>query len=351
MPSPSPFEAPRTRPAMSTKVRRVGMISLSWRSRRASQTRIRHGHVADIGLDRAERIIRRLRRRSLGQGVEQRRLADIGQPDDAAFETHEEACPVAVVSARLCGAADKNARAASAEKSPCRPLLVAPQENAYFMAQCKLSEDFSFVPTLFDPIQIGDLHLAEPHPHGAADPQPLERREPRAQCADARLLRPARLGRPDHHRGHLGDAAWASAMPIRPASGRRSRSTAGSSSPTPCTRPAAGSSCSSGTSAASPTRAFLDGAAAGRAERDRAQGQRQPAASRASLSSTPRALETDEIPASSTLSARARRTPRRPASTAWKCTAPTAICSTSSCRTAPTSAPTRTAARSRTAPG
>ena len=27
MPSPSPFEAPRTRPAMSTKVSRVGMIS------------------------------------------------------------------------------------------------------------------------------------------------------------------------------------------------------------------------------------------------------------------------------------------------------------------------------------
>jgi hypothetical protein len=27
LPSPSPFDAPRTRPAMSTKVRRVGMIS------------------------------------------------------------------------------------------------------------------------------------------------------------------------------------------------------------------------------------------------------------------------------------------------------------------------------------
>ena len=56
--------------------------------RQLVEPRIRHGHVADIGLDGAEGIVRRLRRRGLRQRVEQRRLADIGQSDDAAFETH-----------------------------------------------------------------------------------------------------------------------------------------------------------------------------------------------------------------------------------------------------------------------
>jgi len=36
--------------------------------------------LADIGLDRAERKIRRLRGGSAGQGIEERRLADIGRP-------------------------------------------------------------------------------------------------------------------------------------------------------------------------------------------------------------------------------------------------------------------------------
>src|SRR5262249_5844992 len=52
------------------------------------ETRIGHRHLADIGLDGAERIIGRLRRRGLGERIEKRRLADIGQTDDAAFETH-----------------------------------------------------------------------------------------------------------------------------------------------------------------------------------------------------------------------------------------------------------------------
>ena len=52
------------------------------------EARIGHGDLADIRLDRAERIIRRLRRRRLGQRVEQGRLADVRQPDDAAAETH-----------------------------------------------------------------------------------------------------------------------------------------------------------------------------------------------------------------------------------------------------------------------
>lgn len=53
------------------------------------EPRIGHCDIADIGLDRAERIVRRLRRLRLGQRVEQRGLADIRQPDDTAFETHD----------------------------------------------------------------------------------------------------------------------------------------------------------------------------------------------------------------------------------------------------------------------
>ncbi len=52
------------------------------------EPRIRHGDAPDIGLDRAERVVRRLGRRGRGQRVEQRRFADIGQADNAAVETH-----------------------------------------------------------------------------------------------------------------------------------------------------------------------------------------------------------------------------------------------------------------------
>ena len=53
------------------------------------EPRIGHRDLADIRLDGAERIVRRLRRRRLRQRVEQRRLADIGQSDDTAFESHD----------------------------------------------------------------------------------------------------------------------------------------------------------------------------------------------------------------------------------------------------------------------
>ena len=52
------------------------------------ETRIRHRDLADIRLDGAERIVRSLRRRRFGQRIEERRLADIRQSDDAAFEAH-----------------------------------------------------------------------------------------------------------------------------------------------------------------------------------------------------------------------------------------------------------------------
>src|SRR6266550_1730657 len=74
LPRPSPREAPRTSPAMSTKASRVG-----------------HCDLAEVRLDGAERIILRLRGRGLGQRVEQGGLADVRQPDDPAAESHVRA--------------------------------------------------------------------------------------------------------------------------------------------------------------------------------------------------------------------------------------------------------------------
>ena len=63
------------------------------------------------------------------------------------------------------------------------------------------------MPTLFDPLKIGDLEVPEPHRLGALDAQPVDRAGPGAERDDARLLRAARLRRPDHRRGDLGRAA------------------------------------------------------------------------------------------------------------------------------------------------
>ena len=52
------------------------------------QARVGHADDADVGLDRGERVVRR-EHVVLGQGVEQGRLADVGQADDADGETHE----------------------------------------------------------------------------------------------------------------------------------------------------------------------------------------------------------------------------------------------------------------------
>ncbi|MCY1296803.1 hypothetical protein D9M70_462140 [compost metagenome] len=53
----------------------------------AAEPRIRHFDHAHVGLDRAERIVFG-GDAGLGQGIEQRGLADVGQADDAAFEAH-----------------------------------------------------------------------------------------------------------------------------------------------------------------------------------------------------------------------------------------------------------------------
>ena len=51
------------------------------------QARIRYLDHADVGIDGAKRIVFR-RDPGPGQGIEQRRLAHVGQSDDATFETH-----------------------------------------------------------------------------------------------------------------------------------------------------------------------------------------------------------------------------------------------------------------------
>ena len=52
------------------------------------EPRIGNRHLAHVGLDGAERIVRGLRRRRFGQRVEQRGLAHVRQADNAAFKTH-----------------------------------------------------------------------------------------------------------------------------------------------------------------------------------------------------------------------------------------------------------------------
>ena len=49
---------------------------------------IRHGNITNIRFNGAERKIRRLRAGGFGQRVEQRRFANIGQADNAAFKSH-----------------------------------------------------------------------------------------------------------------------------------------------------------------------------------------------------------------------------------------------------------------------
>ena len=58
------------------------------------QPRIGHGDDADVGIDRAKGIIRRLGFARAGDGVKQGGLADIRQTDDSSFQHKfsEETC-------------------------------------------------------------------------------------------------------------------------------------------------------------------------------------------------------------------------------------------------------------------
>ncbi len=57
-------------------------------NRQGIETRVGHGHDADVGIDGAERIIFR-GDAGARQRVEECGLADVGQSDDTAFESHE----------------------------------------------------------------------------------------------------------------------------------------------------------------------------------------------------------------------------------------------------------------------
>ena len=59
------------------------------------EARVGQGHHADVGLDRRERVVRR-EHVVLGQGVEKRALADVGQADDADSECHKDRSLVAI---------------------------------------------------------------------------------------------------------------------------------------------------------------------------------------------------------------------------------------------------------------
>ena len=73
---------------MSTNSTIAGMTFSRLRDRgERCEPRVGHLDDADVRLDRAERIVLR-RDAGLGQRVEERGLADVGQADDAALEAH-----------------------------------------------------------------------------------------------------------------------------------------------------------------------------------------------------------------------------------------------------------------------
>ena len=88
LPRPSPLEAPSTRPAMSTNSMAVGTQLLRLDDgREHGEARVGHRDDADVRIDGAEWIVGR-RDAGLGQGIEEGRFADVGQADDAAFQSH-----------------------------------------------------------------------------------------------------------------------------------------------------------------------------------------------------------------------------------------------------------------------
>jgi N-ethylmaleimide reductase len=146
---------------------------------------------------------------------------------------------------------------------------------------------------------------------------------------------PARQRRPDHHRGHRHQPQGQGYADV-PGSTARAGGRLARHHRRACMRRAAASWCSCGMWAASRTCSLQPGGAA-------------PVAPSAIAAKTktvlikdgrqlrrnlmPRALRLDEMPGIvATTTAAPRATPSPPASTAWKCTAPTATCWTSSSR-------------------
>ncbi len=88
LPSPSPSDAPRTMPAMSTNWTVAGRtLDRGEDLGELAQPRVRYADHADVRLDRRERVVRR-EHVVLGQRVEERGLARVGEPDDSDGECH-----------------------------------------------------------------------------------------------------------------------------------------------------------------------------------------------------------------------------------------------------------------------
>ncbi len=85
---PFPWLAPLTRPAMSTNSITVGRMRCGWTIVGQSiEARVGDTNDTDIRLDGAEWIVGRLGP-GRGDGVEDGRLANVGQADDAALNSH-----------------------------------------------------------------------------------------------------------------------------------------------------------------------------------------------------------------------------------------------------------------------
>ena len=206
------------------------------------------------------------------------------------------------------------------------------------------------MPALFDPIRLGDLDLPNrvimaPLTRMRADPD-----DAGADGADGGTVCPAGVRRTDPRRGDLGGGHGRRLSGHPGHLDAPSRSTGWKRVTAAVHAPAAASPCSSGMWDGSPSRAYWTGATPVSASAIAAAGFVSHLRPKRPFPVAARAGDSTKSRHRRGVPSRARRTPRRPASTASRSTAPTATCSTSSCRTAPTSAPTPTAARSRTAP-
>jgi len=188
----------------------------------------------------------------------------------------------------------------------------------------------------------GRAHAAQSHHDGAAHPHPRPQRAAACRRRSPANITPMRAGA-----GLImSEATSVEAMGRRLSqharqSGRTSRPKAGSRSCKRCMPRAAASSSSSGMSDASQIR-IPGWAPAGLGQRRCPRRATFPCCRPPKEFGVPRASTPPRSPASSRRIARAPRTPRPPASTDVEIPRrPTAICSTSSCRTVPTGAQRR----------
>ncbi len=83
-PRPAPVEAPSTRPAIVDELDRRGdELGRTAHLAEHLEPFVRHGHDADVRIDRAKGVVRRLRLAGAGDGVEEGGFAHVGESDDA----------------------------------------------------------------------------------------------------------------------------------------------------------------------------------------------------------------------------------------------------------------------------